>query len=77
MYAAYESLPGRLQARIVGLRVKHDGTYNSGGYVRAGVDAHRRSAHGTRPLHPLVCQHPETGRRMLTSAAAATPISTA
>src|SRR5882762_4798666 len=37
MYAAYESLPDDLKRRAAGLRVKHDGTYNSGGYLRAGV----------------------------------------
>jgi taurine dioxygenase len=65
MYAAYESLPDELKRRAAGLRVKHDGTYNSGGYLRAGVTAtdDPRAAPGT--LHPLVCTHPETGRRCL------------
>ncbi len=31
MYAIYEALPPALKARIAGLRIKHDGTYNSGG----------------------------------------------
>jgi len=65
MYAAFESLPERLKSRATGLRVKHDGTYNSGGYVRQGVTPtdDPRQAPGT--LHPLVCTHPESGRRML------------
>jgi taurine dioxygenase len=65
MYAAFDALPESLRQRVLGLRVKHDGTYNSGGYVRQGVtptDDPRR-APGT--LHPLVCTHPESGRRML------------
>src|SRR5581483_4707303 len=37
MYAAYDSLPEALAERIDGLTLKHDGTYNSGGYVRQGV----------------------------------------
>ena len=37
MYAAWETLPDRLQRRVEGVRVKHDGTYNSGGYPRQGV----------------------------------------
>jgi taurine dioxygenase len=65
MYAAFETLPAGIRNRAVGLRVKHDGTYNSGGYVRQGVTPtdDPRQAPGT--LHPLVCTHPESGRRML------------
>jgi taurine dioxygenase len=65
MYAAFETLPGELRARALGMRVKHDGTYNSGGYLRQGVTPtdDPRQAPGT--LHPLVCTHPESGRRML------------
>src|SRR5271165_4026542 len=37
MYAAFDALPESLRQRAIGLRVKHDGTYNSGGYVRQGV----------------------------------------
>ena len=65
MYGAWESLPDGLRERALRLRVKHDGTYNSGGYLRAGVTPSDdpRTAPGT--LHPLVCVHPETGRRHL------------
>ncbi|HYM31581.1 MAG TPA: TauD/TfdA family dioxygenase, partial [Candidatus Cybelea sp.] len=65
MYRAYEALPPALQAQIASLRIKHDGTYNSGGYLRQGViaDDDPRTSPGT--AHPLVCLHPETGRRML------------
>jgi len=37
MYAIYDALPAKLRERIAGLKIKHDGTYNSGGYVRQGV----------------------------------------
>lgn len=65
MYAAFQLLPDDLRRRITGMRVKHDGTYNSGGYVREGVTPtdDPRQAPGT--LHPLVCTHPESGRQML------------
>jgi taurine dioxygenase len=65
MYAAFEGLPAELRRKALGLRVKHDGTYNSGGYVRQGVipTDDPREAPGT--MHPLVCTHPESGRRML------------
>ena len=39
MYLAYESLPSAVKKRIEGRKLKHDGTYNSGGYVRQGVFA--------------------------------------
>lgn len=62
MYGAWDALPDAIRQRVAGLRVKHDGTYNSGGYVRAGVTPSDdpRTAPGT--FHPLVCVHPETGR---------------
>ena len=65
MYAAWNELAGPLQRRIEGLRVKHDGTYNSGGYVRQGVTptGDPRTSPGT--FHPIVAVHPETGRRAL------------
>jgi len=65
MYRAYEALPANLKARLAGLRVKHDGTYNSGGYLRDGVTPtdDLRRAPGT--VHPLVCRHPETRRQCL------------
>jgi taurine dioxygenase len=65
MTAAWETLPADLRTRVAGRRVKHDGTYNSGGYVREGVipSDDPRTAPGA--LHPLVCLHPETGRRSL------------
>jgi len=65
MYGAWDAMPDDLRATASKLRVKHDGTYNSGGYVRAGVTPtdDPRTAPGT--LHPLVCTHPETGRRHL------------
>ena len=65
MYAAYESLPDALKHRIQGLNLKHDGTYNSGGYVRHGVTAVDNPLTSPGAYHPLVCSHPETGRRGL------------
>jgi taurine dioxygenase len=65
MYLAYETLPEPLKQRIEGMNVKHDGTYNSGGYVRQGVTAVDDPVNSPGALHPLVCRHPETGRRAL------------
>ena len=65
MYAAFETLPAELKARIAGRRAIHDATYNSAGLMRSGyaevTDA--RKAPGAR--HLLVQRHPETGRECL------------
>lgn len=65
MYSVYAALPEELKRRVTGLRAKHDGTYNSGGYVRQGLvpTDDPRTAPGV--LHPLVYTHPETGRPAL------------
>jgi taurine dioxygenase len=65
MYDAYQELPLHLRERITGLRVKHDGTYNSGGYIRAGVTPTDDPREAPGMIHPLVCTHPETGRKCL------------
>lgn len=65
MYAVYEALPDTLRQRIAGLRVKHDGTYNSGGFVRQGVTPTDDPREAPGALHPLVYVHPETGRPAL------------
>jgi taurine dioxygenase len=65
MYAVYEALPAVLKRDIAGLRIKHDGTYNSGGYVRQGVTPTDDPRKSPGVFHPLVCTHPESGRRML------------
>lgn len=65
MYRAYESLPEHLRRRIEGRMLKHDGTYNSGGYVRQGVTAVDDPMASPGAWHPLVCTHPETKRKAL------------
>src|ERR1700687_2222374 len=65
MYGAWESLPESLQQRIIDLRVKHDGTYNSSGLVREGVTPADDPRRAPATVHPLVCTHPETARRGL------------
>jgi taurine dioxygenase len=65
MYGIYEALPAKLKVRIAGVKIKHDGTYNSGGYVRQGVTPTDDPVTSPGAIHPLVCTHPDTGRRML------------
>ncbi|MEA2630432.1 MAG: taurine dioxygenase, partial [Chloroflexota bacterium] len=52
MYAVYEALPDGLKRRVAGLRIKHDGTYNSGGYLRQGVVATDDPRTSTGAVHP-------------------------
>ena len=65
MYSAYQSLPAALRERISGLTLKHDATFNSGGYVRQGMSAVDDPVNSPGVSHPLVLTHPETGRRAL------------
>ena len=65
MYSAYEALPEELKQRASGLRIKHDGTYNSGGYLRLGVAATDDPRSSPGAVHPLVCLHPESRRQCL------------
>ena len=65
MYRACAELPSALRRRIEGHTLKHDGTYNSGGYVRQGVTPTDDPTASPGTSHPLVCTHPETGRQTL------------
>ncbi len=65
MYRAYAELPAELRQRIEGRTLKHDGTYNSGGYVRQGVTPTDDPTTSPGTSHPIVCTHPETGRETL------------
>jgi taurine dioxygenase len=65
MYAIYDALPAALKQRIATLKIKHDGTYNSGGYLRQGVTPTDDPRTSPGAVHPLVCTHPDTGRQML------------
>jgi len=62
MYSAFETLPPELRRRAETLLIKHDGTYNSGGYVRLGVTPTDDPRASPGAVHPLVCRHPESGR---------------
>lgn len=65
MAAAYERLPAALRERIAGRSIKHDGTYNSGGFPRAGVRQDDNPETSVGEIHPMVCLHPGSGRRVL------------
>ena len=65
MRPALKKMPRPLVERIKRLDIKHDGTYDSGGYVRKGLAAtdDPRSSPGT--AHPIVIAHPESGEKAL------------
>jgi taurine dioxygenase len=60
MQAAWR-VPAALKRKIEGRRIKHDGTYNSGGYVRQGVTPTDDPHQAPGAWHPAVCRHPVTG----------------
>lgn len=61
LYAVYESLPAAIKSRIEGRRAVHFYDYNS--MVRKTFDASRTDVKNY--AHPVVCTHPETGRKSL------------
>ena len=65
MEAALRALPADLLARVRDLKIKHDGTYNSGGYLRKGLEATEDPMTSVGTPHPIVCAHPVTGRPIL------------
>jgi taurine dioxygenase len=65
MQAVWKALPRELKAKIETRRIKHDGTYNSGGYVRQGVTPTDDPHKAPGAWHPAVCVHPNTGEPAL------------
>jgi taurine dioxygenase len=65
MRAALKAMPRALVERIQGLDIKHDGTYDSGGYLRKGVKASDDPRNSPGTPHPIVIEHPESGEKSL------------
>ena len=65
MKAALAKMPRELVDRIWGLDIKHDGTYDSGGYLRKGVAASADPRASVGTPHPIVVEHPVSGDRGL------------
>lgn len=61
MAAALAEMPPDLRTRIEGRRIKHDGTYNSAGLLRQGVEATDDPHRAPGAWHPKICRHPRTG----------------
>src|SRR6266481_3869529 len=58
MKAALAQMPKALVGRIRNLDIKHDGTYDSGGYVRKGLTPSNDSRTSVGTPHPVVIEHP-------------------
>jgi taurine dioxygenase len=65
MQAACDALPAELRRRIEGRRIKHDGTYNSGGYLRQGVTPTDDPLAAPGAWHPAILRHPANRRATL------------
>lgn len=65
MYEAYERLPATLKQAIAGKRIKHDASHNSAGELRSGFEPPETAEQAPGELHPIVVQHPESGRPAL------------
>jgi taurine dioxygenase len=65
MVAAYKNLPAALKERIKGLKIKHDGTRDSGGNLRKGVADDPNPMTSKGYPHPAVIRDPGTGRPAL------------
>jgi taurine dioxygenase len=68
MYAAYDALSPRLQAMLDGMNAVHDivpllQKSMERGLIEADLDEMRESWPSVE--HPVVCTHPETGRKLL------------
>jgi taurine dioxygenase len=65
MQAVWKALPAALKVQIGTRRIKHDGTFNSGGYIRKGVTPTDDPHNAPGAWHPAVCTHPITGKPAL------------
>lgn len=65
MQVAYDTMPDDLRQRIEGRMIKHDGTYNSAGFLRQGLSDQTDPSKAPGTLHPAVCAHPVTGKKSL------------
>jgi taurine dioxygenase len=65
MKAALARMPKALAERIWNLDIKHDGTYDSGGYLRKGLSASADPRTSVGTPHPVVIAHPESGQAAL------------
>jgi taurine dioxygenase len=61
MKAALARMPHALAQRVRSLDIKHDGTYDSGGYVRKGLTPSDDPRTSVGTPHPAILAHPVSG----------------
>jgi taurine dioxygenase len=61
MKAALAKMPKALAERLRNLDIKHDGTYDSGGYLRKGMAASNDPRTSVGTPHPVIIEHPVSG----------------
>jgi len=64
-YMAYEALSDDLKARLDGMELIHDETYNSGGQLRKGFKEITDPLEAPGAHHKIFRTHPITGRKAL------------
>ena len=65
MKGALARMPRQLIARVQNLDIKHDGTYDSGGYLRKGMAPSQDPRTSVGTPHPIVIEHPVSGDKAL------------
>ena len=65
MKTALEKMPRQLVERITNLDIKHDGTFDSGGYVRKGLTPSEDPRRSVGTPHPIIIRHPASGAKAL------------
>jgi taurine dioxygenase len=65
MKLALANMPQALRQRLLGLQIKHDGTYDSGGNLRKGLAASNDPRNSVGTPHPIVIEHPVSGEAAL------------
>jgi taurine dioxygenase len=65
MKGALARMPRQLVARVQNLDIKHDGTYDSGGYLRKGMAPSQDPRTSVGSPHPMIIEHPVSGDKAL------------